>query len=171
MPALSIVGLAVLLVFAGLLAAAAIEDMRRLTISNRVSAAIALIFPAYALSAPAPVDWLTSLLIAAVSFAVGFGLFLLRVAGGGDVKLFAAASLWAGPELFPTFLLVTAMTGAVMAVAVLAARRLRPHVAAPADAAGAPAQSPAAPPRAELPYGVAIATGGLAVVVMHLMGA
>src|SRR4051812_45423456 len=32
-------------------------------------------------------------------FALNFGLFLLRIRGGGDVKLFAAAGAWVGPVI------------------------------------------------------------------------
>jgi prepilin peptidase CpaA len=61
--------------------------------------------------------------------------------GGGDVKLLASTSVWAGPALVFPLLMVTALAGGLVAVGVLAARRRR---------------SP-------LPYGVAIAAGGLVV--------
>ncbi len=164
-----IIGSVILLIFAGLLAAAAVEDLRRLIIPNRLSIAIALLFPAYAIAAPESVDIIGSLQIAAISFAAGFALFLMRIAGGGDVKLFSAAALWTGPQHFASFVLVTAMTGAAIALAMLAARRLaRPHAAAP-DAAAGDSDSQAAR-RSELPYGAAIAAGGVAVALMHLIG-
>src|SRR5690606_25919442 len=42
---------------AALLVWAAISDLRRFVIPNRVSLSIALLYPAYVLSAPQPVDW------------------------------------------------------------------------------------------------------------------
>jgi prepilin peptidase CpaA len=165
-----ILSLVILLIFAGLLVAAAYEDAKRLVIPNRIVLAIALLFPAYALAAPDSVNLIGSLKIAAIVLAGGFLLFAFRFMGGGDAKLFAAASLWAGPHLFPLFLFVTAVTGAVIALAMLVSRRLA-HWPAPVPetpAGGDPAVS--SRPPADLPYGVAIAFGGIAVVVMTLIG-
>jgi prepilin peptidase CpaA len=160
----------ILLILAALLALAAVEDARRLVIPNRLPIAIALLFPAYALAAPDAVDVLGSLQFAAISFAAGFVLFVLRIVGGGDAKLFAAVALWAGPPLFASFALVTAVTGAVIALAMLTIRRFAGSPAPAPSAAGSEAAAVRALRRAELPYGVAIAAGGLAVVVMHLIG-
>src|SRR3546814_17926035 len=81
-------------------------------------------------------------------------LFAFRYAGGGDVKLFVAASLWAGPALFPSFLLVTSLVGAAMAAGMLAHRRLnRPAKARVTAAAELP--TPARPPLREQPQGLA----------------
>jgi len=172
MPSHPAVGVLLLLIFAGLLVAAAIEDVRRLRIPNVVSVAIALLYPAHALASPGQAEWLASLLIAGLSFGIGFCLFMMRVMGGGDVKLFAAATLWAGPDLFTVLLIVTALSGALIAVAMLAAGWLRPHEATTGQAASARARPPrSTAARHELPYGVAIAAGGLAVAVMHLIGA
>jgi len=87
---------AALLIFAVLLLISAAEDARRLIIPNRYCLAIALLYPAYVLSAPAPVDWPGAAAVAAGALAVGFVIFSFRAAGGGDVKLFAAVALWAG---------------------------------------------------------------------------
>jgi prepilin signal peptidase PulO-like enzyme (type II secretory pathway) len=102
---LSIVG------FLGILAAAALSDVRNLTIPNRYCVAIALLYPAYLLSAGQPVDWLGALVVAGSMLAAGFVLFALRALGGGDAKLLAAVSLWAGPGLLPEFAILTALSG------------------------------------------------------------
>ena len=69
--------------------------------------------------------------------------------GGGDVKLLAAGALWLGAAALGPFLLATVLAGGVLAVAFLLAGLLRRR------AAGAAAAS--------LPYGIAIAAGGILV--------
>lgn len=116
--------------FAGLLIWAAASDFRRYTIPNSISFAIAGLYPAYVLSATnsgIAVDWLASLVVAAAAFFVGVILFVLRLVGGGDVKLFAAVSLWAGTSYFMMFLVTTAIAGGLLsAMVVFAVRLARP---------------------------------------------
>jgi prepilin peptidase CpaA len=103
--------------FAGLAVASAISDVRNLTIPNRYSLAITLLFPAYVLTSASPVDWVGALAIGLGLLALGFLLFAAKTLGGGDAKLIAAVSLWAGPDLFLPFLLITAIVGGTMALA------------------------------------------------------
>ena len=42
-------------------------------------------------------------------FVIGLALFARKLIGGGDVKLIAAVSLWAGLEHFVWFVLVTSL--------------------------------------------------------------
>ncbi len=161
----SAIATGVLFAFAGLLVYAAVEDVRRLIIPNTLSAAVGALFPAYALSAAGPVDWLGALAVGAGALAVGFLLFARGFIGGGDAKLLAATALWAGPPLLLTFLLVTSMAGGAVALAMLAYYRLRRRVVASGDAA---LERPAA--KFELPYGVAIAVGGLQIARTLMIG-
>lgn len=94
---------------------------------------------------------------ALLMFGLGVVLFSLRLWGGGDVKFLAATSLWFGWHDLPAYLLAVSLAGGVLALAVLALRRL------PLSAAWA-----AAPwllrlrgPDQPLPYGVALGAGGL----------
>src|SRR5690606_24252582 len=103
-----------ILAFAGLLIAAAASDWRTLTVPNRYSLAIAALFAPYAL-VTGEVAWLAHLGVAAAAFGLGFLLFTLRLCGGGDVKLFAAAALWAGPHLLLALVYYTAISGGFMA--------------------------------------------------------
>jgi prepilin peptidase CpaA len=94
---------------------------------------------------------LTDLWIALVVFAVGAGLFALGWFGGGDVKLLAAGTLWLGAAQAGAFLYLPVLAGGVLALAFhgrRAAVRIR-------GAGGGPA------PEVSLPYGVAIAAGGI----------
>lgn len=83
---------------------------------------------------------------ALATFAVGAVLFHLGLVGGGDVKLVAAAALWLGAAAVWPFLLVTAVAGGALAVLFL----VRAALAGLARDA-----------RPSLPYGVAIAAGGI----------
>ena len=82
--------------FALLLVLAALFDARELRIPNRVCLGIVALFPLHAAVASPPLDWVVAVALAAAVFAVGAGLYASERLGGGDVKLLAAASLWAG---------------------------------------------------------------------------
>ena len=110
--------------FVGLLVAVAIIDVRHLTISNRYCAAIALLYPVYVLTAPYGVDWVDGAIVGAVALTIGFLLFAMRLAGGGDVKFFAAVSLWAGSHWLAEYVFVTALGGGAFALVMLIHRRL-----------------------------------------------
>jgi prepilin peptidase CpaA len=169
MPVSATIDLVALLGFVGLLAAAAISDARHLIVPNRYCLAVALLYGVHVLVAPAPVDWVGGMTVGGVSLAVGFVLFTLRVFGGGDAKLFAATSLWAGPLLISDFVFSTAVAGALLAVAMLVGRRLIPVAMVPQ---GGGEVAPAASGRWQrnLPYGIAIAAGGALIAVKLFLG-
>jgi prepilin peptidase CpaA len=87
-------------------------------------------------------------------FAVGAFGFAAGALGGGDVKLLATVSLFAGPARLVDFLLITAVVGGAMALAILAGAPIGPSVVAD----DAPLRIRL---RGALPYGPAIAAGGL----------
>src|SRR3546814_18739939 len=74
--------------------------------------------------------------------------------GGDDVKRLAAVSLWAGPAHLSLLLLVTALVGGILSLIILC-RPLLQRLAAGPDAAVETSR--------EVPYGIAIAVGGIAV--------
>ena len=115
---------AVIGTFVALLVAVAIIDVRHLTISNRYCAAIALLYPIHAMTAPYGVDLVDGGIVGGVALIIGFLLFSMRLAGGGDVKLFAAVSLWAGSHGLTEFVLVTALTGGIFAAGMMIRNRL-----------------------------------------------
>ena len=161
-----------LLGFAGVLAAAAVSDVRRLRIPNRYCLAIVLLYGIHVLAAPQPVDWTGGLAVGGATLAVAFVLFIARVFGGGDAKLLAATSLWAGPGLFSEFVFSTAVAGALLAIVFLLQRRAETAPAAPQSATPADPQTsePSGRWQRTLPYGVAIALGGAHVAVMLFLG-
>ena len=153
-----------LAVFALLLVGAGWQDLRTMRIANGVSLAVVGCFVCWALASLAlgtislaAIAW--SVACAAILFAVGALGFAAGVMGGGDVKLLGAGALFAGPDHLLVFLTVTALAGGLLGLAVLAGARLGPAELAPAGAARARL-------RAGLPYGPAIAAGGLWVAAM-----
>lgn len=161
--------LLVIACYAGLMLGAAAQDMLWLKLPNRLTLALLLLYPAHVLASAAPVDWPMALTSAAVVLVVGFFFFTIGWVGGGDAKLFAVGSLWAGPALFPEFLMATTVSGGTIAFVMLVRQRLAARMAAAGPAA---ADAPAAPGRKlqrDLPYGAAIGFGGLVVAAYLLM--
>jgi prepilin peptidase CpaA len=167
MIALPVIHLGVVAAFAALLLFAAVEDGRRFIIPNTVSLGIAILYPAHVLTTATPVDWLGAVGVAGAALVIGMVLFARRLIGGGDAKLIAAVALWAGPQHFVPFFFVTTLTGAAISLALLAHRRwLRPVVATAGSAVGSGAGKPAL----DLPYGIAIAAGGVNLAVSFAIG-
>ncbi len=147
-----------LLAFAGLIFSAAISDILRFRIPNRVSIAIVLLYPAYLLSASQPVDWLLAIGVAVACLIVGVVLFSMKACGAGDAKLFAAAALWAGPELILPFGLYTSLAGGVMVLFMWLQHRL---ARAPSVSMVLHTDADVGFSKQPMPYGAAIAVGGL----------
>jgi len=140
-----------------LLLVAAVGDVRRYIIPNRLCLGIALLAPLYwlllSLATGEPLMTLAAgqLGLSIAVFAVLAGLFALRVMGGGDVKLMAALALWLPLGDLGHAAYWTALTGAVVAAVVIVRTRFNPKA-----------------PR-KVPYGVAIAAGGIAVLVEPIL--
>lgn len=138
---------------------AAVSDLHRYLIPNRVCALIA---GAYGLAAVAmPLGpWIAGLAIGALALGVGTVLFARGWVGGGDVKLTAAIALWAGPAYVSDFALTTSLAGMALAAFMMTpARRLMPRPAGVEATAGL---------RQPMPFGVPLAAGGAWVLVQHL---
>jgi prepilin peptidase CpaA len=134
---------------------AAASDASRYTIPNAAVLALAAVFLPYALLTLSPLAVLAHAGVALAAFAVGAGLFALRIMGGGDVKLIAAVGLWAGPASALPALFVMAIVGGVLALAMVAASVVRTRLAIAGF--GTPGPTVKSLP---LPYGVAIAAAG-----------
>ena len=128
-----------------LLAAAAI-DLRTRTIPNPLVIAIALLAPFawWATGMPLWPDVAIRLGVALAVFALFASFFYLGMMGGGDVKLAAAIALWFAPFATLQFIVITSLAGGVVTIATIVWHRWRRHEGAP-----------------EVPYGVAIAFGGM----------
>jgi prepilin peptidase CpaA len=129
-----------------LLLVAAVLDLRSRTIPNGLNLTIALL--------AIPFWWASGLAIwpdvaLQIGLATGvFGLFALAFAagmmGGGDVKMLAAVALWLPPGALLILLVIMSIAGGVLTAAMLILHRMT-----------------RAGHKLEIPYGVAIAFGGL----------
>ena len=141
-----------------LLCAAALSDVRSLTIPNRYTLAIALLFPVYLLPVGQLTDWLTALAVGSSMLALGFLLFARGILGGGDAKLMAAVSLWSGLEHLPEFVILTSLAGGGIALILWLRERLNRAASISAVMATDVDSSFVKTP---MPYGVAIGIGGV----------
>jgi prepilin peptidase CpaA len=149
-----LVSVASALAAAALLSAAA-EDAAHRRIGNSLCATVAASSLALLAQLP-PAAILLHLAIALGFLLAGTFAFARGLVGGGDVKLFAASLLWAGPDLLRLHLAGTALVAVAMGVVMLGraavAGRGREGLEAPGT-------------EATMPFGVAIAAGGLLVLL------
>lgn len=132
-----------------LFAAAAATDIGARRIPNRLTLALALVGLARIAVAPTGAALLSiavDLGAAMLVFLLGAAGFQLRLLGGGDVKLLAAGALWIGGASLLSYLMTTVLAGGILALGFVAW-----HLAVGKRGAAAPT----------LPYGVAVAAGGI----------
>ncbi len=134
----------------------AFSDIREFRIRNRVPLILIVSFVGawgFGFDAQA---WLGHLGAAGLLLVIGAGLFALGVWGGGDAKMLPATVLWVGFEDMSRFLLVMALVGGGLAALALIARRASLGPAGPVRAWGERLAA-----TGHVPYGVAIAAGGI----------
>lgn len=146
----SIVETVIYLALAATLLWAAVTDIRHRRISNSLSLFVVVLFAFSAFTGLANgQDWTTAVFwpmsSAAIIFAVGLGLFIARLMGGGDVKILSATALFAGPSLSLPFILYVTVAGGFVAIATMMHARFKKLDVR----------------TAKVPYGVAITIGGL----------
>jgi prepilin peptidase CpaA len=139
---------------AALLIVAAVIDVRTFTISNRLNLTVALLAPLYWLSiALSPWPGIALQVAAGAGvFAILAGAFYAGMMGGGDVKLAAALALWFPPLVTVKFLVIMSLSGGLLTLGILVWQRARHRHGRP-----------------EIPYGVAIAFGGLAILAQRFL--
>ena len=115
---------------------------------------VALLAPLYWLSVALPLwpDVGLQLAVGAAVFVFLAGAFYAGMMGGGDVKLAAALALWFSPRSTIQFLVLISLAGGVLTLGVLAWHRAKRREGRP-----------------EIPYGVAIAFGGLAILTQRFL--
>ncbi len=110
-------------VYAAALAGAGASDLVRYEIPNAVSLALVgaflLIVPTLPFASAAG-----HVTAAIMVLMIGAAAFMANIFGGGDAKLLAGTALWMGWQHLAAFILLTAIFGAVLALALLAARRV-----------------------------------------------
>lgn len=137
-----------------ILVVAAMIDVRTYTISNRLNATVALLAIPYWWATGAAVwpDIAIQLGMAAGVFALLALAFWAGMMGGGDVKLAAALALWFSPASTVKFLVLMSLAGGLVTLVVVVLHRLRKREGRP-----------------EIPYGVAIAAGALAILAQRFL--
>jgi len=137
-----------------LLVVAAVIDVRTFTISNRLNLAVALLAPLFWWSVHLPLwpDVGLQIAVAAGVFVLLAVAFYAGMMGGGDVKLAAALALWFSPLSTLKFLVLMSLAGGVLTLVVLLIHRMHKKQGRP-----------------EIPYGVAIAFGGLAILTQRFL--
>jgi prepilin peptidase CpaA len=140
--------LAITLVFA------AVVDVKTFTISNRLNAFIALLAPLFWWSTGLDLwpDAAIQMGVAVIVFALLAAAFYAGMMGGGDVKLAAALALWFSPISTMKFLILMSIAGGVLTLVVVAIHRARKKEGKP-----------------QVPYGVAIALGALAILTQRFL--
>jgi prepilin peptidase CpaA len=171
-----------LTMFSALLVWAAISDFRRYIIPNQVSLGALALYPVFVLSSPEPVHWQWALVMAGVFFAVGFVMYLVRAMGAGDAKLLPVVMLWVGAKDFTLFILVL-IGGSLVLALVVGVRMALAQLRSNENESGGTAVAVSALVRfgrllgelrhvpflkIQVPYGVAIAAGGISVAVNTL---
>jgi prepilin peptidase CpaA len=146
----------VLLFGIGIFAAVAYADIRTRRIPNEFIVGILALAAVRLALANDPTAGLYTLAASTALFVATFLLFWRGILGGGDVKLLVATGLLIGYHNLFEFLFVMSVSGALVAVAVLARNKLGPRPMTTPDS-----ERQEAPVRLTVPYGVAIAAAGI----------
>lgn len=150
--------IAALTVFPAFMAYAAASDLVSMRISNRVTLGLVAAFAVFALACQ--ISWVQlawHLGAGALMLTVGFFFFAMGWIGGGDAKLAAATALWIGPEMLPTYVVVSSFAGGLLTLWILG---MRDHPL-PSFAAGWSWLQRLHAPKNGIPYGIALALAGL----------
>ena len=134
-----------------ILIAAAISDAFTYRIPNVLCGLLILLFPLFIWTAPQTIEWKPTIIIFRLVLGAGLAMFFANLAGAGDIKLLAAAGLWAGPHFIAVFLVTTALAGGLVALTMMALTFMRNR----STIAALPMN------KVPIPYGIAIAIGGL----------
>jgi len=155
-----VLDIARLLLFPALMAFAAASDLFTMTISNRVSLALAAGFLVLApLTGMGLYDMLSHLGAGAAVLAVAFTCFAMGWVGGGDAKVAAAAALWFGFGHLLDYLVYASLFGGALTLLLLQLRQWP----LPYPLASQPWALKLHDKQAGIPYGIALAIGALMV--------
>lgn len=160
MPLADILRYGILAVLTGVLIWAACTDVMSRRIPNQAVIAVLCLYVVWLVLARGAGLW-PALGAGVLSFVVGYILYLFRIMGAGDVKLFAAVALFAGLDHLLLLALATAISGGLIAVINML---VRPYLSQAMLALQGREMG------RDVPYGVAIAIGGISVTWGAVMG-
>ena len=149
-----------LVFFPAVMIFSALSDLFTMTISNRISIALVVVFVPFALMAGLSGQEI------AIHLACGFGVLVLTFSmfargwiGGGDAKLAAATALWVGWDQLLDFGTYSALIGGALTLGILAVRQIpMPRFAVTVEWIMRLHERGAG-----VPYGIALAAAGLLV--------
>lgn len=147
------------IVIVAMAVACGVHDARHLTIPNKYILIMLGLFPvALILNYSAmPLDG--HLLGGAVIFVISYGLFALKLMGGGDAKMASVIGLWLGLKALIPFVIMMALTGGILASISLILKKnknLIPATVSPESWFGQLKED-----KSVVPYGIAIAMGAV----------
>ena len=152
----------VLIAAAVAVAYAAQSDLRHYRIPNECSLLLLALYPLHIWLSPQGVDVIGAAGVGSLVFLISFALYALGRFGGGDVKLMSVLALWAGPTWIAEFIVIMTLAGGIMGIVFIT--RLKNILAFAFHQAG-DTQTRDSVLAEQLPYGVAIAAGGGAVLI------
>jgi prepilin peptidase CpaA len=156
-PEEDILGVLLGTLFGALLVVASVSDLRAYRIPNVVVVALIVLFVLAALASGGEVRWWSHLGAGLLSFALGAAFFWYRLIGAGDVKLFAAVSLWTGFDLLPAYMMYLALFGGALLVVLIVVRKAAAVLARRSSTRPRLGLPRVLVPHEDIPYGVAIA--------------
>jgi prepilin peptidase CpaA len=148
-----------LFLFPALMTFSASSDLFSMKISNRVSIALAILYPVLAIAVGVPAMTIaTNLACGMAVLVLTFFMFTRGWIGGGDAKLAAATAPWLGWALMLDYSLLTSVLGGALTLGILLSRR----TPLPSWAARLDWVARLHHPDNGVPYGIALAAAGLA---------
>lgn len=147
--------------YVALFCVAALFDVWKFTIPNWISLALVTLFVAVGLTLPVPLDWLSQLAGMAIVLLGGLVLYRFRFFGGGDLKLLAAAGLWAGTDSLAELVVLTALAGGALALALMVVRWAIVSILVAQTVVATVALPKVLLPGEQIPYGIGIAAGAI----------
>jgi prepilin peptidase CpaA len=152
-------------VFIIILLAAGVSDVITYRIPNALVLALAAAFLIAASVHYAQTNWLSHIGAALGCLVVGFALYQFRQIGAGDVKLLGAVALWVGMSGMIALLLFMSVSGLLALPLILFARFL--VAKAQTENRWKWSVPRVLTKRQGVPYGVAIALGGILTIIMR----
>lgn len=147
-------------IFPAAMTYAAASDLVSMTISNRISIALALGFFLVAVLMGIPLaDVGQHVLASLIVLVAAFACFAFGWIGGGDAKLAAATALWLGFTHLMDYLLIASIIGGGLTILLLEMRKLP----LPSLLAKQPWITRLHALESGIPYGIALAAAGLIV--------